>query len=209
MSEPGDDQALAREIRDYWFGETARRPERIPERMGFWFGEDPERDAAMARRWGDTVERARAGGLDLMARTTIGRLALILLLDQLPRNLHRGTPAAFASDGRARYWVRDGMSRQVDLGLAPIERCFFYMPLQHSESLDDQELAVARFRQLVEEVSTQLKPVFRNFLDHAKAHRETVARFGRFPHRNAILGRPSTREEETYLAGDAPRYGQG
>lgn len=207
VTELTDDQQLARRIREYWFANAVGDPAGIRKRMAFWFGDDPDRDAAMARRWGEAVERARTGGLDAMARAPGGRLALILLLDQLPRNLYRGTPASFASDGRARYWVRDGMSRQVDLSLAALERCFFYLPLEHSESLDDQELSVARYRQLLEDVGTEHRAALQPFLDHARGHRDVVARFGRFPHRNAVLGRPSTAEEQAYLDAGAPRFG--
>jgi uncharacterized protein (DUF924 family) len=104
--------------------------------------------------------------------------------------------------------MRDGMSRLMDLELAPIERCFFYMPLQHSEFLEDQESAVSRYRQLVTDVSLEHRKTFQQFLDYALLHRDVIARFGRFPHRNAILNRLDTKEEATYLAGEPPKFGQ-
>jgi uncharacterized protein (DUF924 family) len=201
-------EALARKIREFWFGETLADPTRIPDRIPFWFGRDPARDKAMRRDWETTVNDARSGRLDAMGETAGGRLALILLLDQFTRNIYRGTPQAFEKDGRARYLMRDGMSRLMDLELSPIERCFFYMPLQHSESLDDQEMGVARYSQLVTEVASDYREIFENFLHHAQQHRDVVARFGRFPHRNSILNRLNTREERTYLAGNAPSFGQ-
>lgn len=200
-------EGLALKIREFWFGDTLSDPSKVPGRMGFWFGADAAKDETMRREWGQSVEDARAGRLDPMGKTAAGRLALILLLDQFARNIHRGTPKAFEKDGRARYLMRDGMSRLMDLELAPIERCFFYMPLQHSEFLDDQEASVARYSQLATEVSAEHRDIFENFLYHAQQHRDVVARFGRFPHRNAILNRLSTRDERAYLAAKPPTLG--
>jgi uncharacterized protein (DUF924 family) len=202
------EETLPRKIRDFWFGRAIADPSAIQERMAFWFGDDPARDAAMKSGWLQVTEDAIAGRLDKMGSTPPGRLALILLLDQFSRNLFRGSPRAFEKDGRARYLMRDGMSRQMDLVLSPIERCFFYMPLQHSEFLEDQESSVSRFEQLLSEVSLEQRDVYKSFLEHARLHRDIVARFGRFPHRNATLNRLSTPEERRYLAGNAPRFGQ-
>jgi len=203
------EESLPREIREFWFGETITDPAAIAGRMDFWFGEDAARDEAIRSRWLSHVEDAFAGHLDKMGSSPLGRLALILLLDQFPRNLFRGRARAFERDGRARYLMRDGMSQQMDLALSPIERCFFYMPLQHSEFLDDQESSVSRYRQLLSEVSVEQQDMFQAFLDYARLHRDIVARFGRLPHRNLILNRLSTAEERAYLAGNAPTFGQG
>lgn len=200
-------EALALKIREFWFGDTLTDLSKVPARMSFWFGAENAKDQAIRREWGKYVEDARAGRLDTMGRTASGRLSLILLLDQFARNIYRGTPMAFEKDGRARYLMRDGMSRLMDLELSPIERCFFYMPLQHSEFLDDQEASVARYSQLATEVSAAHRDIFENFLYHAQQHRDVVARFGRFPHRNAILNRLSTREERAYLAARPPSLG--
>lgn len=199
--------ALAQRIREFWFGDTLADLAKVPGRMNFWFGADEAKDESIRQEWASHVEDARAGRLDPMGKTPAGRLSLILLLDQFARNIYRGTPAAFEKDGRARYLMRDGMSRQMDLALSPIERCFFYMPLQHSEFLDDQESSVARYSQLATEVSAEHRDIFDNFLYHAQQHRDVVARFGRFPHRNAILNRLSTREERAYLAARPPPLG--
>ncbi len=202
-------EALALEIREFWFADTLSNLSLVPGRMGFWFGADEAKDEAIRRRWGQTVEDAGAGRLDPMGKSAPGRLSLILLLDQFARNIYRGTPRAFEKDGRARYLMRDGMSQLMDLELSPIERCFFYMPLQHSEFLDDQEASVARYSQLATEVSAEHRDIFENFLYHAQQHRDVVARFGRFPHRNAILNRLSTREERAYLGARPPTLGHG
>jgi uncharacterized protein (DUF924 family) len=199
---------LANKIRTTWFGETLTDPSAIGARQAFWFAPDPARDRALADEWSDVVDDAAAGRLDRMGRHATGRLALILLLDQFPRNIYRGQPRCFARDGRARYLMRDGMSRLMDLELSPTERAFFYMPLQHSEFLEDQESSVARYEQLLREVDTALRPEFEGFLEFALQHRDIVARFGRFPHRNAILGRLDTPEEASFLAAGGESFGQ-
>ena len=202
------DQSIADEILDYWFGDTVRDTAQVPGRMAFWFGSDPARDAEMRERWGELVTAASEGKLDFWTRTPRGRLAVLILLDQLRRNIYRGTAEAFRRDGRARYLMRDGVSRMMDLKLTPIERVFFYMPLQHAESLDDQELAVDRFLQVEREVASQHREVFAGFRKYAQKHRDIIARFGRFPHRNGILGRRDTSEEAAWLAGGGERFGQ-
>jgi uncharacterized protein (DUF924 family) len=202
------DQRIAEDILDYWFGDSVRDPSRAPGRMEFWFGADPERDAEMRSRWGELVIAASEGKLDFWTRTPRGRLAVIILLDQMRRNIYRGTAEAFRRDGRARYLMRDGVSRMMDLKLTPMERLFFYMPLQHAESLDDQELAVDRFLQLEREVASSYREIFAGFRKYAQKHRDIIARFGRFPHRNAILGRLDTPEEAAWLAGGGEHFGQ-
>jgi uncharacterized protein (DUF924 family) len=203
------DQRIAEDILDYWFGDSPRDPAKAPGRMGFWFSANhPERDAEMRERWGAFVTAASEGKLDFWTRTPRGRLAVLILLDQMRRNIYRGTAEAFRHDGRARYLMRDGVSRMMDLKLTPIERAFFYMPLQHAESLDDQELAVDRFLQLEREVASEHREIFAGFRKYAQIHRDIIARFGRFPHRNVILGRRNTPEETAWLAGGGETFGQ-
>jgi uncharacterized protein (DUF924 family) len=202
------EQRIAEDILDYWFGDSVRDPSKAPGRMAFWFGPDPERDADMRERWGEFVTAASEGKLDFWTKTPRGRLAVLILLDQMRRNIYRGTAEAFRHDGRARYLMRDGVSRMMDLKLTPIERLFFYMPLQHAESLDDQELAVDRFLQLEREVASAHRDIFAGFRKYAQKHRDIIARFGRFPHRNSILGRRDTPEEAAWLAGGGERFGQ-
>ncbi|MEJ2514447.1 MAG: DUF924 domain-containing protein [Gammaproteobacteria bacterium] len=195
-------------VLDYWFGDTVRNPSRVPARMGFWFGDDEARDRDMAERWGGLVDAAAEGRLDPWTRTPRGRLAVLLLMDQFRRNIYRGTAEAFQRDGRARYLMRDGVSRMMDIQLTPVERMFFYMPLQHSESLEDQELGVDRYLQVEREVASDFRPIFADFRKYAQRHRDIIARFGRFPHRNAILGRRSTEEEQAWLASGGETFGQ-
>ncbi|MGL6466123.1 DUF924 family protein, partial [Aeromonas hydrophila] len=129
-----------------------------------------------------------------------GRLALILLLDQLPRNIHRGTPAAFAQDAKARDLCLKGLSLGADLALPPLGRVFFYLPLEHAESREQQARSVTLFEGLAaEQADSPARETFAGFADFARRHQVIVERFGRFPHRNAILGRQDTAEEAAFL----------
>ncbi|HSN72118.1 MAG TPA: DUF924 family protein [Steroidobacteraceae bacterium] len=201
-------------ILDFWFAGTRERPQDLRDRMGFWFGagidrtEREQRDREIAERFGGLVEAAAKGEFDDWSQDPRGRLALILLLDQFPRNLHRGTADAFRYDEQALNLTLTGLEHGFADALTPTERAFFLMPLQHSERLADQERALREYDALVHEVPETLRTAFQNFADHARLHHDIVARFGRFPHRNAILGRPSTPAERDYLASDAPTFGQ-
>ena len=155
-----------------------------------WFEEDPAFDEEVGARFTRDLERAAAGELDRLTATPEGCLALVILLDQFPRNAFRGTPRAFETDAKARKVANSALARDFDRRLTPVQRQFLYMPFQHSESLADQDRSVALFRALGDEQS----------LDYALRHRDAIARFGRFPHRNAILGRESTPEEREFLA---------
>jgi uncharacterized protein (DUF924 family) len=126
-------------------------------------------------------------------------LALILLLDQLPRAIHRDTAAAFAQDAKARRVAGQGLDSGADRLLRPIERLFFYLPFEHSEVLDDQDRSVELFRELLLEVPPSHRETFAGFVDYAVRHRDVIKQFGRFPHRNVILGRESTPEEKAFL----------
>ena len=134
------------------------------------------------------------------AEVPVGRLALILLLDQLPRNIHRDTPAAFAQDAKARDLCLRGLSLGADKALSPLARVFFYLPLEHAESREQQARSVALFEALADEQADgPARETFEGFADFARRHQVIIQRFGRFPHRNAILGRTSTPEEAEFL----------
>src|SRR5262249_54362454 len=139
------------------------------------------------------------GHLDGWLSSALGHLALIILTDQFPRNIYRGSPRAFEFDHLARAWCIDGLKEGIDRKLRPVERVFFYLPLEHSEDLNDQSLCVSLFYDLAGAVSPELKRPFSNFVDFALRHQAIIERFGRFPHRNAILGRESTSEEIQFL----------
>ena len=154
-----------------------------------------------ARVWIESlVIAAEVGDLDDWRLSIDGRLALVLLTDQFPRNIFRDSPAAFHFDALARNLCVEGLATRADRELRPIERVFFYLPLEHSEDLDDQNRCVALFRELAEEVDADLKVTFENFVGFALRHHVIIERFGRFPHRNSVLGRRSTQEEIDFLA---------
>lgn len=187
------------EILSYWFGDHPDDGEVAKQKSKLWWEHDPELDRELSDRFGSLVEQAAEGALDSWADTAQGRLALILLLDQLPRAIYRDTPRAFATDGKALSLTRVGLQQKADHQLRPIERVFFLLPLEHSEDLEAQQLSVRRFLELESEVTPPLRVAFGNFVDYAVRHRDIIERYGRFPHRNSILGRESTAEEEAFL----------
>ncbi len=157
---------------------------------GRWFKKDDAFDAEVKTNLGRAYRLAAMGALDTWKESAIGCLALVILLDQVPRNLFRGDARAFATDADARLVTRHALERGFDRALSQSERLFLYLPLEHSEDLGDQEDCCRLTAALDEQPEWH---------DYALRHRDVIARFGRFPHRNAILGRPSTREEEEFL----------
>jgi len=179
-------------VLDFWFadGPNAHR--------SAWFQRDDAFDAEIRARFGALVAPAREGRLDDWARTPEGALALLIVLDQFPRNLFRGTAAAFASDPHARAMARRVvLEGRMDAALAPAQRVFLYLPFEHAEDMAAQDLSVALFEGLRDH-KTHAAPG--GSIDYAWRHRAVIARFGRFPHRNAALGRESTPAELIYLA---------
>ncbi len=154
----------------------------------------------IAIRFGADIERAGRGQLDCWAATPRGRLALVLLLDQFTRNAWRGSARAYRFDARSVALCREGLASGTDRALAPLEREFFYMPLLHSERLEDQELGVACFERLLAEAPSALVSHFGEAVTTARRYRAIIGRFGRFPHRNHVLGRRSVFSERLFLA---------
>ncbi|MGU5543349.1 DUF924 family protein [Aeromonas veronii] len=185
---------------DLWFGDEADDDLRATRQAPLWWGKSSETDALLAKQFGAQAEAAANGELADWADLHHGRLALILLLDQLPRNIHRGTPAAFAQDPLARDLCLKGLSIGADKSLSSLERVFFYLPLEHAESREQQARSVALFEALAaEQAGTPSQATFAGFADFARRHQVIIERFGRFPHRNDILGRTSTPEEAAFL----------
>ena len=178
---------LHRRVLDFWFGKPGAPG--YGEERAIWFNADPAFDDEVRRRFAAAVESAGRGDHDGMAGSPEGALALTILLDQFPRNIHRGTAGAFALDAKARRVACDALAAGHDRALAPFMRPFLYLPFEHSEAIADQERSVSLFRALGDE----------KYLAYAIGHRDVIARFGRFPHRNAVLGRTSTPEELTFL----------
>ena len=187
-------------ILDFWFGSSPDDSVVAKEKSALWWSKSPAIDGAVRQRFESSARRAAAGELSDWQSTPRGRLALILLTDQFPRNIYRDSPRAFAQDLKALAWTRDGIEQGLDLKLRRIERVFFYLPLEHSESLQHQEQSVKYFGELGSLASPEHKPIFEEYLNFAVRHRDIIARFGRFPHRNKILGRESTADELAFLA---------
>lgn len=186
-------------IRDFWFGTGTDDAAAARDHAKLWWSKNPETDQLIRSRFAAQVEAAADRELDAWGATPRGLLALLLLTDQFPRNIHRNTPEAFAFDPLARTWCLSGLDRGMDKKLRPIERVFFYLPLEHSEAIEHQLLSVQLFTKLFQEVPAEQMDTFRGYLIFALRHRRIIERFGRFPHRNAILGRASTPEEQAFL----------
>jgi len=204
-----DDQLRIERILSFWFKAKELSAPQIDGRMDVWFGEDPVFDHEIERQFSDDVDKASAGKLDHWANEPRGRLALILLLDQFRRNIYRNTAAAFARDKQALKLCVEGAMEKKDQDLTPIERVFFYMPLQHAESRRIQAKSVDIYNRLAAAVSPTLRETFATIAQFAELHRDIIERFGRFPHRNELLKRTNSPDEEEYLAGDNPTFGQG
>jgi uncharacterized protein (DUF924 family) len=187
-------------IREFWFGNNLADPDLARSRAGLWWQKDAQIDRHIADRFESWVIKAANRELDRWLATPTGCLALILLTDQFPRNIYRNTSQAFAHDPLARSWCTQGIQTGADLQLHPIERLFFYLPLEHSESLADQDRSVALLQSLAIAVEPSVRSTFEDFTTFAIRHRDIIARFDRFPHRNAILGRESSPAEIAFLA---------
>lgn len=173
----------AKEVLEFWLEEIG---------PAGWYAADNAVDAQIRERFSTLVEQAVAGELDGWAESPSGALGLLILLDQFTRNLHRGEADAFAGDPRARDIARTAIGKNDDLQTAEPGRQFFYLPFEHSESLADQDWSVTLFKTRMETLTDEL-------MWHAEQHREMIVRFGRFPFRNAALGRESTAEEATFM----------
>lgn len=200
---PADPQ----QVLDFWLGDGLALGWPSDDRSALWFGGGAALDAQISERFGPLVDQAADGGLTDWEQPISSRLALVILLDQFTRNVHRGQARAFAGDGRAQRLVLHSLALQQDAALPLVGRVFFYMPLMHAESPALQDECVLRFEQLVRQSPPELQAKLAGNLRAAREHADIIARFGRFPHRNAALGRKNTPEEDAYLT-NGPRFGQ-
>jgi uncharacterized protein (DUF924 family) len=184
-----------------WFGEPGTDPLQHQKR---WWTPDPGFDAEVRHRFEPDFRRAVRGELEAWKAAPEGRLAFIVLLDQLARNMYRGTPTAYQHDDLALRASLEGQDLSQDQLLGPIERWFFYMPMMHAEDPAIQARSVAAFQRLADGSPPAVAPALRTARDFAMQHQDTIRRFGRFPHRNAILGRTSTLGELDFIA-ETPR----
>ncbi|WP_305043259.1 DUF924 family protein [Geoalkalibacter sp.] len=187
------------EILHFWFAGLEGEGVPPPERLRFWFNGGEQVDGLIRERFAQVVERAGMGEFDDWRQTPRGSLALLVLLDQFPRNMYRDSARAYAYDPKALEICTAGLNIGQDQALNLVERAFFYLPLEHAEDLAMQERSVALFAQLLAEAPPVLREVCSGFYDYALRHQAVIARFGRFPHRNRALGRVSTAAEEEFL----------
>ena len=173
---------IENDVLTFWFEDD---PE---EKRAFWFERDPEFDTRIVAQFTGLFEAAEVGELDELAQSPTGCLALVIVLDQFPRNMFRDDPRAFATDAKALALSREAIAKGLDKSLGTFQRQFLYMPFQHSENLDDQQRSI--------ELSAETGPEGR---DYAQRHLDIIERFGRFPHRNAVVGRDSTADEIAFL----------
>jgi uncharacterized protein (DUF924 family) len=186
------------EVLRFWFPEHLRDDHAVMvSQFGWWFGGGA--DPVIAERFAPVLERAIRGELDDWSLGARSRLALIIVLDQFSRSIHRGTARAYAQDQKALALTLEGAGHYAALE-TPWEKTFFFLPLGHSEQLEHLETAVKLAQELVEQVPSELRRILEHSASQARGHRDVIARFGRHPHRNAILGRQSTPEELDYLA---------
>jgi len=196
------------EVLQFWFDDVVEKPERLTARNKFWFRSSSAIDVEISEQFKTDVEAAANGQYDDWGGDAHGLLALIILLDQFPRNIYRGTAQAFAYDAIALAQCQEMIASELLKDLELIERAFALMPLQHSEDLDVQKQSVQSFGDLAQEATAAFKHTLNNNYLFAKDHLEIIEQFGRYPHRNAVLGRESTEQELKYLTSGGKTFGQ-
>lgn len=189
----------ANEVLEFWFGNETTDAAISAEKGALWFRKSDEVDREIAERFGRLIEAAQRGELNEWTETARGLLALVVVCDQFPRNTRRGSGTAFALDARARALSLHAINTGKDLALRRVERLFVYLPFEHSEDIADQDRSVALFEKLAAEARADGGAPMDGYVKYAEQHREIIARFGRFPHRNGALGRESTAEELAFL----------
>ena len=195
------------EVLDFWFGEIIDEWT-TTDRHALWFGARAADDELIRAHFGEAMEQAVAGGMTAWEQKPMDTLALIILLDQMTRVIGRGRAAAFAGDKRALSLCLAGISNGFARQLPMVAQMFFYLPLEHSELLSHQEKHLALYADMIRQCPARKKELTAAF-DYARQHMDIIARFGRFPHRNAALGRVNTPAEETYLQNTNESFGQG
>lgn len=199
MTEPQLIVPTADEILELWFGQELDSAKALAERTKLWFAADPQFDGLLRERFAALPAQALQGELSSWGQSARSILALVLVLDQFPRNLYRGSEQAFAFDPVALKVASVALDAGLDQELAPVESLFLYLPFEHAEDLEAQARAVELIAAQVERAPQGLKSAFEEFLSFAVRHQKVIARFGRFPGRNRVLGRDSTREELAFL----------
>ena len=195
------------EVLDFWFADTLTNPDSLAGRRAIWFMGGPDIDQLITKKFGTLPDAALAGELQHWATDARNTLALVLVLDQFPRNIYRNTARAYHYDTAGLNLAVNIIDHDLNLSLHPIEQSFLFLPLEHSEALEDQTRAVQLYETLTTQSSDPYLESAKNSLDYAKRHCDIIRRFGRFPHRNAILGRDSTEAEMNFLAAGGDTFG--
>lgn len=195
-------------ILNFWFADACESPAATLRRNDFWFSSNPELDGLIWEEFGDAVTDAANRHYDDWVATARGRLALIILLDQFPRNIFRGTAEVFRYDARALALAQQGVATGQLASLAIPEQAFLLMPYQHSEDLSIQDAGVGLYDAMTAAAPAEWKAVAGGYRDFAARHRDIIAEYGRFPHRNDVLGRAATEAESRFLAEGGESFGQ-
>jgi uncharacterized protein (DUF924 family) len=196
------------QVIEFWFGSDLNDPGLAKRQSSLWWQKNPQTDALIRQKFADGLQGLTRGDYDHWLESPKGRLAAIIVADQFSRNMYRDTARAFAQDELVLSWCLDGMALKQDIELPFICRVFFYMPLEHAESREMQELSMKKFTELAElanQESVENSDTFIGFVDFAERHRQVIQQFGRYPHRNSILKRDNTAAEQVYL--DQPGSG--
>ncbi len=180
----------------FWFGDDPLKP--LANRS-LWFARSAEVDSMIRERFEPLLSEAATGAFDDWAKTKDGALALVVLCDQFPRNMYRDDEEAFRYDDRSLRAAQIAIDHGLDKGMSVVERVFLYLPFEHSENIDVQNRSVELYQELMEEARDEERSFIQEALDYALRHREIIAKFGRFPHRNDLLGRSSTKDEIEFL----------
>ena len=197
------------EIVAFWFGSSLESPEVASGRRDWWYKGGAPVDDDIRARFGELIPQACARELMAWQSTPDGALALILLLDQFTRNLYRNTPQAYAGDACAFEIVTWAIEQKLDIALPPVSRIWLYHPFHHSEDVEDQDRGLVLLNELRQEALAEWHPYVERSIEGWTRHRNIVARFGRFPHRNAVLARDSTNKEHEFLKANGEAFGQG
>jgi len=197
------------QVHGFWFSNCLTNPQAAYARRDWWYNGGTAVDEEIRTRFGDHVARACDGDLSAWAATPRGTLALILLLDQFTRNIYRHSPAVYQGDALALSIVKDAISRGLDQKLHPSERIWLYHPFHHSEALAEQDYGLSLLDDVHKAAQPDWHALVKRSISGWTRHRNIVARFGRFPHRNEVLGRTSTPEEVAFMAEDGEAFGQG
>jgi uncharacterized protein (DUF924 family) len=197
----------ANEVLAFWFADALTSAEATTRQHRRWFMQSDEFDRDIAERFGALPVQAAQGQMRAWRQAPASALALVIVLDQFPRSLYRNSARAFAFDAKALAEAQAAIEHGHDDALHPLQSAFFYTPFEHAENLQMQHRSVQLFEHLRERAPAGLAPLFEGFLEYARRHRDVITQFGRFPHRNALIGRSATADEIAYLSGGGETFG--